>query len=167
MDNTKRHLSEQKPGSAGVAGDLRRLKSDGVASAAELREFLGNLKGRSPEDVMGAVAQSNLVRSIGLATVGCLGLMAVLTIIPYLLRDSSSSVAANSSVAAPVKDDSATQADTRPAAADSRSDLQTEASAAANAREAVDKMGIGGAADPDSNPDKIDNRLDKLLDGID
>ena len=102
MDNTKRHLSEQKPGSAGVAGDLRRLKSDGVASAAELREFLGNLKGRSPEDVMGAVAQSNLVRSIGLATVGCLGLMAVLTIIPYLLRDSSSSVAANSSVAAPV-----------------------------------------------------------------
>lgn len=165
MDNNQRHLADAKPATPGLAGDLRRLKSDGGASAAELREFLAQLKGRSPEEVMGAVAQSNLIRSICIATVGCVALMAAFTIIPYLMRDTS--VVAASDAPTVVSNPAATTKHTDAKPADVQNEPKTESSGITDPKKAIEKMGIGGTADPDANAEKIDNRLDNLLDGID
>ena len=164
MDNTQRHLTDPKAATPGLAGDLRRLKSDGGASAAELREFLTQLKGRSPEEVMGAVAQSNLIRSICIAMVGCVVLMAVFTIIPYLMRENSVAAAPDSP---PVVSASETIPKPTDANPNPNSTTKPESTKITDPQKAIEKMGIGGTADPDANAETIDSRLDNLLDGID
>jgi len=82
MDSTKQHLEERQVQTGGVASDLGRLHENSAATAAELRDFLGQLHDRSPQEVMGVVAQSNLFRSIFVAAGGCLALLLLLTIIP-------------------------------------------------------------------------------------
>jgi hypothetical protein len=69
----------------GIGRDLDRLKQGGAASAAEIREFIAKLRGRSPQEVLGMVAQSNLISSVTLATLATVLLFAVFTVGPYLL----------------------------------------------------------------------------------
>lgn len=69
----------------GVGRDLARLRSESAATAAELREFLGQMRGKRPQDVLGLVAGSGLARAMLIATLGCVVLMAALTVIPYFL----------------------------------------------------------------------------------
>lgn len=162
MEPIRDHLKQQQAPVAGIAKDLRRIKTDGAASAAELRQFIGQLHGRSPQEVMGVVAQSNLFRSIVLAAAGCAVLLVVLTVIPYALRDAAPAVAAPETAAAepaaaPAGDDAATPATEATSEPGSQPDLQRAAEA----------MGIGEAADPDSDTKPLDDKLDKLLDGID
>ena len=165
MDISRR-VQQQQPHAHGLAGEFRQLQADGQASAAELREFLGHLKGRSPEEVMGVVDHSSLVKSTFLATLGCVVLLAVATAIPYLLKDHSPKP--EEQAAAASSDESV--ADNTEATANA-----TDTAAAANAESssgepdlgrAVEAMGIGGTAEapPDKNP--LDSKLDKLLDGI-
>ncbi len=164
MEPIREHLEQQQAPTAGIAKDLQRMKTDGAATAAELREFIGQLQGRSPQEVMGVVAQSDLVRSIAVAAVGCIVLLVVLTVIPYALRDSGpDSPLAPATVAVeaadggePVVDDAPASAETAAAAAD-QPDLERAAAA----------MGIGDAAPADSDAQPLDDKLDKLLDGLD
>ena len=52
-----------------TGGGLKRLVADGSESVAELREFMGSLRGKSVQEVLGAVANSSLIRSTLLAAV--------------------------------------------------------------------------------------------------
>ncbi|MGE0607875.1 MAG: hypothetical protein AB7O62_12345 [Pirellulales bacterium] len=70
------------PGS-GLGRDLGRLKADGSATVAELREFVHNLRGRPPGEVLGLVTESGLVRATATATFGTIVLMLLLTAGPY------------------------------------------------------------------------------------
>ena len=81
MEPIRNHFEQQQAPVAGIAKDLRRLKTDGSASAEELRQFISQLRGRSPQEVMGVVAQSDLFRSILLAAAGCAVLLVALTVI--------------------------------------------------------------------------------------
>ena len=74
MDSSKDHFESQQP-AAGAMQDYQSLRENTTASVGELREFLGRLKGRSPQEVMGIVAQSSLVRGISIATAGTLILL--------------------------------------------------------------------------------------------
>lgn len=163
MDSTRQHLEERQVGSAGLAAEFRQLKEDGGASAAELQEFLGQLKGRSPEEVMGAVAQSGLVQSTLMATVGCAVLLLVFTAVPYVFRDTSVAKKEPASTSS----DAAT---TNAAAIAETADVEetTTSSTEPDLERAANAMGISGAADadPNSNPLDRDSKLDKLLDGI-
>lgn len=62
---------------------LRRFGADVAASGDELREFLQQCRGKSPQEVLGLVAQSGLVRATCTAAVGCVILVAVFTILPF------------------------------------------------------------------------------------
>jgi hypothetical protein len=62
---------------------LRRLGADVVASGDELREFLQQFRGKSPQEVLGLVASSGLVRATCMAAAGCVVLVAVFTVLPY------------------------------------------------------------------------------------
>ena len=165
MDSSKDHFDQQQPPSSGAFSDLKRLQSNGAATAAELREFLGHLKGHNPQEVMGIVAQSGLVRATFTATIGCLVLLFVGTIIPYALYGGSSRV---SDKVTPRASDNPppTAATTTPAPAETATVSEAAQPAAApDLQRAAEAMGIGEAAEPDTNA--LDNKLDKLLDGID
>lgn len=162
MDKTQEYLEQQRHGTS-VIGDLKQLKTEGGTTAAELREFLSKLKGRSPDEVMGVVANSNLVRSTLTATMGCVVLLVVLTIVPYALKLRSASVSEKPSAAV------AQPTNEAPAAAEkaaSTSDQTAAAAPAPDLERAAKAMGIGDPieADPKLNP--LDSKLDKLLDGI-
>ena len=163
MKPIRDHFEQQQAPVAGIAKDLRRLKTEGAASVDELRQFVGQLKGRSPQEVMGEVAQSDLVRSIVLAAAGCMVLLVVLTIFPYWFRDRSSSA----TTAQP-----ATELDTTsrvPVAVTNETTSPATASGTGqpDLKRAADVMGIGDAAPADSDPERLNDRLEKLLDGID
>lgn len=166
MDSTREHLEQQQNRGTGLAQEFRQLTEDGSASAAELQEFLSHLRGRSPEEVMGVVAQSGLIRSTLTATVGCVVLLAVFTVVPYALRDSA--VTAKKDASAPSSNDSATtNADAAPAESETAgSSDTTAASNEPDLERAADAMGISGAAEADADTDSLDNKLEKLLDGI-
>lgn len=160
----RQYLEQQQSGPGGVAGDLQRVKTEGAASAAELREFLSHLKGRSPQEVMGVVAESDLLRSILTATVGCIVLLVVLTVVPYALKSRSASVSEKpaATVTQPANEEQAAIAET----ATGTSVQAAAASGEPDLERAAEAMGIGGTAEADPNSNPLDNKLDKLLDGI-
>jgi len=99
MDKTQ--ASSDAPGRLGLARDFTRLKRDGSASAAELREFVKELRGRSPQEVLGLVAQSSLMHGVAVSTLLCLALMAAFTAGPYAWNKSSPPPKKAAAVAAP------------------------------------------------------------------
>jgi hypothetical protein len=164
MEPIRDHFEQQQAPVAGIAKDLHRMKTEGTASAAELRQFIGQLQGRSPQEVMGVVAQSNLFRSIILASAGCAVLLVVLTVVPYALRDETSP----QKTAQPT---TAVDASSKlqPAAADDAAapEVVADNTGQPDLKRAADAMGIGDAAPADSDTKPLDDKLDKLLDGID
>lgn len=142
--------------------DLHRTREGAFATTAELREFVHHLRGKSPQEVLGAVANSGLAQGVGLASVGTAIVMAVFTVGPYLVYGKPSTPAAKkeaaTAAAAPVTDTTA-------AATAHATDKEAPASkdAASNAQQTLDKMGESETkqADPKVNP--LDN-LDDLLD---
>ena len=56
------------------ANDVRNIRANGAATAGELLGWLKKMRGKSPQEVLGAVATSSLFKSFIMATV----LMAVL-----------------------------------------------------------------------------------------
>src|SRR5687768_7042887 len=81
---TQERFSQHAPTGRGLAGDLGRIKRDGTATAAELQKFLQDLKGKSPQEVLGSVAQSRLLQSVVQASLWSLVLIGVFTAGPYL-----------------------------------------------------------------------------------
>ena len=53
------------------------------AATAELREFLAQMRGKSPKEMLGAIANSNLVQSTLIATAAVTAALVVLTIVPF------------------------------------------------------------------------------------
>ena len=71
-----------KPGSGPgtkVMRDFKQIQESGGASVTELREFLHTMKGKSPQEMLGTIAQSDLIRSTFISTVLCVLLLAGLT----------------------------------------------------------------------------------------
>ena len=67
-----------------TTSETKRLRRNASATAAELREFLASMHGKSPREMLGSVATSKLGKATIQASVGVAAAIAVLTIIPYL-----------------------------------------------------------------------------------
>jgi cytoskeletal protein RodZ len=158
--------------SGGAYEKYRVLSTDGVAAAGELREFIGRMRGKSTQEVLGVIAQSGLVRSIGISTLCFVVLIAVFTVGPYLLKSkeatasakpaSGSNLPAASEAAAPATTP-APAGDTAATAADgSRSPSPTDAAAAA----AAAAMGLDETKQAPPNENPLEKNLDNLLDGV-
>ncbi|HOD83912.1 MAG: hypothetical protein BWX88_01019 [Planctomycetes bacterium ADurb.Bin126] len=151
----------------GVSRDLRRLKANASASLGELREFLTQTRGRSPQEVLGMVAGSALVRCIGWAVVGTVILLIVGTVGPYLIWGPPKARAAKPrpAAAAPAVAKAQPAAPAQAAAPASAAGAADQPSPE-DAKKAMKVMGLGEtkAADPNTNPmdKKLDNLLDKL-----
>jgi len=161
---------ESGKGAFGVTRDLRKLKANASASLGELREFLAETRGRSPQEVLGMVAGSALVRCIGWAVVGTVILLIVGTLGPYLIWGPPKARAAKPrpAAAAPAvaKAQPAAPAQAAAPAAASPAAGAADQPSPEDAKKAMKVMGLGETktADPKTNPmdKKLDNLLDKL-----
>lgn len=185
MDSTHSTGAEPK----GLARDFARIKSGSTATAAELREFIGALKGKRPQEVMGLVAGSSLVQCTTLATIVTAVFMAAFTVGPYVwykVLYPPTPVTAQAPAAAPAKTElpattaAPTNAAPNTASAPAKNDAPiakgdaTKSSmptpsgdplepSTANKQKALEKLGIGEtkSSDPKKNP--LENSADDLL----
>ncbi len=149
-------LDQEKPD-----GGMKRTRVEANATAAELREFLSSMKGRSPQEMLGAIAQSSLIRATTEATIWTIILMAGFTLVPYFLKSdakANTQPTAAKSAEKPQAEKTAEAKEAKPTgvAGDASPDVQRAAKA----------MGIDETkpADPKVNPREKD--LDSLLDAV-
>jgi hypothetical protein len=138
----------------GPLKDLHNLQQNGSASLAELKEFLGRLQGRSPQEVVGLVSTSMMVQSMVIATVSTVALLAIFTIGPYMVYGAPK---VKEKAKPPVA-----------AAAPADAPKETAKSGDPNAvdpAKAAKVLGVDETktAKPDENP--LDKKFDNLLDG--
>ena len=159
---SKHSLKPSTGGGIPLPRDVETLHVNGSASLAELKEFLGTLHGKSPQEVIGIVSSSLLLQSLGIATVATIALLAVFTIGPYLAYGPPP---AKEAAKKPVD---AAQAQPPAAAPATAAAAAAGASGEPDAEAAAKAMGIDEAksADPNQNPLDKGPNLDNLLDGV-
>lgn len=148
-------------------------------SANELRALVAELKPRSPQEVMGAAASSNLMASMLTATLTATALVVGATVLMFSLgfgpTASQETVQANANQSDATEGSTNTDLDQKAAtelASGSSQDPEEMANASVSAGDAgatenaIEAMGIGEAADPNSEPESLENRLDQILDGL-
>lgn len=148
-------------------------------SANELRALVAELKPRSPQEVMGAAASSNLMASMLTATLTATALVVGATFLMFSLgfgpTASQETAQANANQSDATEETANTDAAQKPAAeqaSGSSQDPEEMADASASSPDAgatenaIEAMGIGEAAEPNSEPESLENRLDQILDGL-
>lgn len=86
---------------ASTAADLRELKGNSRATVQELQAFLRELKGKSPQEMLGVVAASQLARSLVLSSAIVGGSILLFTAIPYFFGDDPKEITAAAAEPAP------------------------------------------------------------------
>lgn len=79
--------AEPTPPLVSTRAELRNLRNNSQATVAELKAFLAELKGRSPQEMLGMVAANQLVRATIHSLVLIGAVIAIFTVIPYLTRE--------------------------------------------------------------------------------
>lgn len=160
MQKTKEMLPE-----APTSG-LKRLKRDTAATASELREFLAQVRGKSPQEVMGTVAGNSLIKSTLFAAIATALLLLLSSTAFYLVTPEKTKTVKG-------KSNAAAQTKTEAKAADNKDAAKSDATADSSEKtitsgdKTLDTLGVGETkiAAPDKNPleDKFDNLLDKKI----
>ena len=160
METSKTKAASDKP-PAGIVGDIHRLKTNGAATVAEIREFLATTRGKSPQEVMGMVAGSNLIWSTLIASAATAVFMFVFTAGPYAVGKMFPAPQVAPPVAA------------APAPAKVEEPKTPDAALAEKPKSTKDQairameMDEAKAADPKKNPLENNKELDSLLDKLD
>ena len=159
-----------------ISNEMKDLKTNSTATANELREFIGQFDGRSPQEVMGIVANSGLASSIFVSTIGCAVLMLGLTAGPYFYNqafaDQNEEAPTTAKSEQQPKEPKNNATETAPAAATpaetANSTTAESNSATPDLQRAATAMGIDETKTAKPNENPLDNKnLDSLLDGID
>ncbi|MGY8642818.1 MAG: hypothetical protein ACKVJU_17195 [Verrucomicrobiales bacterium] len=145
--------------------DIRKLKRNGKATAAELTSFLAQMRGKSPREVLGSVASSNLMRSFVQASIGVAVLVLVLTVIPWISGMGAKKEAVVAEIAEPAQTTALAPAVVEPSG-------KTPAVAAPEAididgkKAAADQMGVTEEKLAPLNVNPLDGSNDDLLKGL-
>ena len=144
--------------------DMERLGKNSQAVVGELREFLANLKGKSPKEMMGAVAESHLGKSLVSATVFMAVLLFILSAVPFYMKQNKEAekLARDETPSAGTSSTEQEESEYVP-----EEDEAGEKPLATPEQSTADALGIGEQkiADPKSNP--LDSSGEDLLDGLD
>jgi hypothetical protein len=129
------------------------------------------MHGKSPQEVIGMVAKSGLTRSIVLATFLFAVLLVALTIGPYLWAKFGSGATGpvtdqSDTVKAPAAKLDEPKPDEQPAEAVATTAKEKSVGDEVDPDRAIDAMGIGETRTADPNKNPMEDKLDKLLDGI-
>ena len=158
--------SSERREPTGLGRDLDRLKKHGGMTLTEMREFIRQLHGRKPSEVLGIVSNNALIRALGESVVYSGLLIVVLTVVPFLFASdekvsgskTSPAIQANNEATSPAAATDNPVSGTATAVTGADGSITTE-----DAQKAVKAMGLGETktADPDKNPlDNLDNLLD-------
>ena len=79
--------SAKRTALASTKADLRELKGNSRATVAELQSFLAELKGKSPQEMLGVVAASHLIRSLIISTGLVFAAIVIFTVIPFFFGE--------------------------------------------------------------------------------
>lgn len=132
---------EPNPPLASTRAELRNLRNNSHATVEELKAFLSELKGRSPQEMLGMVAGNQLFRATIHSLILLSTLILIFTVIPYFTREASTEAASEVTQPAPT---TATNETPEP----------TPETPAAPEPQALEELGIGEEkqAPPDVNP---------------
>lgn len=139
--------------------DVRRLVQDGSASVSEVRDFIRQMRGKSPQEVLGSVAQSNLTSGVVLATVLTVGFMAAFTVGPYVLASRAPKKSPKPAVAEAAKQ----PAESKPDAAASASPATAEKTPD---QKVQDALGVSEVKESDPKRNPLEDKADDLLKDI-
>ncbi|RZN86826.1 MAG: hypothetical protein EVB10_06840 [Verrucomicrobiaceae bacterium] len=90
MKGKSKTSGESRTSMASAKADLRELKANSSATVQELQLFLRELKGKSPPEMLGVVASSQLIRAIVLSVILVIVAIFALTAIPYFFGNKES-----------------------------------------------------------------------------
>lgn len=158
-----------------LSKDLKNIREHGGASVAELSEFVAKMKGRSPQEVLGLVAGSNLIQATIQATVMTFLFIAVFTVFPYFyygpVKPAETAAKPADKQAAPAADPN--KKTENPAAAPANATgSQTTANTASgeapktDAEKAAKAMGMDEVKPADAKKNPLEKNLDNLLDNL-
>lgn len=143
---------------ANIKSDLGKLSRNADASAVELREFLAEMRGKSPREMLGTVATSNLGKSLIQAVGGVVVVIILFTLIPFVFNKMTAS---EKSTEQPQE-----QALSAPAAA-SANQQSTPAEPPldpdAKPGKALDKLGIGESRQAPLSVNPLEDSSDDIL----
>ena len=128
------------------------------AAAAELREFLAQMRGKSPKEMLGAIASSNLAQSTLVATAAISAAIVAFTILPFGLKKVFGKSTEPASVAAaPAQPEGAALETPDEPILDPDAD---------NKGNAAGKLGIGESKQAPANVNPLESSTDDLLEGL-
>ena len=162
MDNKGRQPVE--PARRGITRDLSRLKKDGVATAAELRDFINQTRGRSPQEVLGMVAQSNLTHGVIVATVLTVVGMGLMTAIPYALKQKEAAAKTTAPAAAKATDAAATPAADK--TAETKPEGDKTAGTPKDGDNVLKKLGMDEVKQSSTEKNPLEDKSDDLLNDL-
>ena len=149
-----------------LSNDFRQMKTNGAATTAEIHEFVRQLRGKPPQEVLGTVAQSGLTHGIILASLLTVAGMGLMTVVPYVMGKGEPVVKKPAAQASADAKPTAEPATTSPAG-DAAVALPPGAGpgepSAANKADVLSKLGLDETktADPKTNP--LEDKADDLL----
>ena len=151
---------------ANPRSELRNLRESSNATVAELKAFLGQLRGKSPQEMLGIVAGSQLIRAIFVSSAIVLASGVIFRAIPFALgkgKDRSEETAPAAQPTGPTAPEPAiaTPAQAQPAnpASGTKNPLTPTAPNLSNLGVTEQKQ-----APPDKNP--LENTGDNFLEGL-
>lgn len=150
-------MEPQQP-MANAKSDLRKLSRNASASAVELREFLAQMRGKSPREMLGTVATSNLGKSLLQAVGGVVGAIILFTLIPFAFNKTAPS---DKPAASPQE-----LVPSSPAAASaSKQSTPAEPPLDPDAKpgKALDKLGIGESREAPLSVNPLEDSSDDIL----
>lgn len=127
MGNMKDRRNSSVSHSVERSGEIARMKAGSRATMEELQEFLGEVRGKSPQQVLGLVAASGLTQGIILSTLVTVIVLFTITAGQYLYYGDSATADAEKNKKAAAK----AEAEKADAEADTSADSSQDKKAAA------------------------------------
>ena len=142
---------EARTSMASPKADLRELRDNSRATVQEIQSFLRELKGKGPKEMLGAIAASDLFRSVIISTALVTGAILLFTAVPYFAGDDEKKASAQTAVV---------EKQEKPAPPKA---VESVPEAVAPAPDPLSSLGVGEelSAPPDTNP--LESKGDDFL----
>ena len=166
-----RQRQDQAPGGvqpmASLGRDFKNLSRNVSATAGELREFLTQMKGKGPKEMLGLVAQSTLFKGIQQSVIIFVSIILVFTIIPFTINffapEDDKQTGTEASASPSTEESTQQEEDTIP---NEEGTIQTPLGETATGNPVIDTLGIGETKEAPTKVNPLDDTGDDLFDEL-
>jgi len=168
-----RQRQDEAPGGvqpmASLGRDFKNLSRNVTATAGELREFLGEMRGKSPKEMLGLVAQSTLFKGIQQSVILFGVILLVFTAIPFtigLFAPEEEKQTATQKAEPETPEEGAQPADGTGQTPNANGTVQTPLGETATGNPVIDTLGIGETKEAPTKVNPLDDTGDDLFDEL-